>query len=216
MGHAATIRAARLTVGGTMTKTAESPHEVFKKHLPYEIVQLIKKYKLALDPNRYVTTDAEGRRSKLAPEIEGALDDALHVGFCTHARNLLEFFFRKTNAPYNYAIALDYATEPYKPLDRERDDVKRLYKRLCDQINHLTYERTSETSKKILPKERKELINLIHNEARRLSGDLMSKYDAGYLHIDQLAEAAAMEIKAGGVLTSATITLSLSPKLSMK
>lgn len=47
-------------------------------------------------------------RSKLESDVAEAVDDALLVAFCTHARNLLEFFFRDPDTNY-YAAAMDYA-----------------------------------------------------------------------------------------------------------
>jgi hypothetical protein len=58
-------------------------------------------YELLLKRERY--------RSGIGHETAETLHDALLVGFCTHARNLLEFFFRMDNTDWNYAIALDYA-----------------------------------------------------------------------------------------------------------
>jgi hypothetical protein len=106
------------------------------------------------------------------------------VGFCTYARNLLEFFYRR---PQGRAAAADYANAPYEPLDKSRCDVKTLTTQLNAQINHLTYERTDEASGKIGSKERKDLIDLIHTEAGRLEKCLKSEYDTKYLRIDLLA-----------------------------
>jgi hypothetical protein len=107
------------------------------------------------------------RRTLAMPKTpETMRADALLVGFCSHARNLLEFFFREDNTKYNYAIALDYANEGYSPL-KKMGDVDRLYSQLCAQINHLTYERTDEASKKIADKECQELVRLIHHETKR-------------------------------------------------
>src|SRR5215204_691610 len=80
-----------------MTKTPQTKQEVFEKHVPYEVDRLLETYELLLEPKRY--------RSALAREITDTVEDALMVGFCTHARNLLEFFFRENNKN-NCAIAL--------------------------------------------------------------------------------------------------------------
>lgn len=174
-----------------MTKTEETMREVFQIHLPYEIDRLIGIYELLADGKWYQTV----------ADPKGHLADALIVGFCTHARNLLEFFFHKEGT--YFAAALDYATksdnetESYERLNLEKEkDANKLYKQLCAQINHLTYERTDETSKKIGPKEREELVKLIHKEARRLSVALKPPYDAmrEYLRLDKLANAAAIVV----------------------
>ena len=75
-------------------------------------------------------------RSKLESDVAEAVDDALLVAFCTHARNLLEFFFRDPDTNY-YAAAMDYANPNYEKLDLEKNpNAKTLYKQLCAQINH--------------------------------------------------------------------------------
>jgi hypothetical protein len=173
-----------------MVNTPETFREVFEEHLPYEMVRLVETYQLLLEPERY-----------RSPETAETLDNALIVAFCSHARNLLEFFFRKHNTNHNYAIALDYANEAYAPL-MKTGNVDKLYKQLCAQINHLTYERTAESSKKIGQRERKDLVDLIYAEAIRLGRSLKSQYDAKHLQIDCLAAAARMEVKVGAVGTS--------------
>jgi hypothetical protein len=82
----------------------------------------------------------------LQPSFTRVVEDALIVAFCTHARNLLEFFFRRPDG--YFAIARDYATTSYETLKYE--DVKEEFERLCAQINHLTYERTDDDNKKKL------------------------------------------------------------------
>jgi hypothetical protein len=42
------------------------------------------------------------------------------VSFCTHARNVLEFFWRRDRTDYNYALATDYADASYVPVERRR------------------------------------------------------------------------------------------------
>jgi hypothetical protein len=59
--------------------------EVFSVHLRYETLRLIEQYALLLNPNKYC--------SGLEPEVAKAVHDGLLVAFCSHARNLLEFFF---------------------------------------------------------------------------------------------------------------------------
>ena len=138
-------------------------------------------------------------RSKLEPDVAEAVDDALLVAFCTHARNLLEFFFRDPDKNY-YAAAMDYAKPDYEKLDLEKNpNAKTLYKQLCAQINHLTYKRTDADNKKILPLQRKDLIDIIYEQATRLARKLKSDYDKQHLHLDRLADAAAAKIEAKGL-----------------
>jgi hypothetical protein len=178
--------------------SATALKQVFEEHLPYEIVRLVEIYHLLLTPAPY--------RTKLANNISETVDDALIVGFCTHARNLLEFFFRKDRTEYNYALATDYAEASYQRLNREREDVKKLYGQLCAQINHLTYGRTDDNSKKIGPSERKALVDLIKDEAVRLERKLKPDYNRHYLYTDLLNRAAKMEIKAGAIGPSSQVS----------
>jgi hypothetical protein len=172
-----------------MNNQQPSQQKVFEEHLPYEIIRLIQQYLLLLHRNEY--------RSGLKPDVEEAVHDGLLVGFCTHARNLLEFFFHDPGHR-DHAAATDYAAPGYVRLDRKRPDVDRLYKQLCAQINHLTYNRTDDDKKKIGPLEWKELIEIILSEATRLAPQLKSGYDNQHLHIDRLTEAAA-KIEAKGL-----------------
>jgi hypothetical protein len=167
----------------TPTPSHAALSEVLTKHLFYEIVRFVEQYELLRAPDPY--------HSKLDKGVMETIDNALIVSFCTHARNLLEFFFRKTPTEYNYALATDYATASYVRLDRDRRDVKRLYGQLCAQINHLTNDRTDQAQKKIGPKERDALVELIHDEAVRLEMDLKSGFDRQYLATARLADAKA-------------------------
>jgi hypothetical protein len=170
--------------------------DVFEKHVPYEIDRLVDIYKLLLQPKRY--------RSGLTCEIAKTVENALIVGFCTHARNLLEFFFREHPTKYKYAIARGYATTQYAPLEKA-GDVETLYEQLCAQINHLTYKRTHETAEQIGAKERIHLVKIIHEEAERLGEYLLLAYDKQHLRIDRLAEAAATEVTKEAAGTTASI-----------
>jgi len=171
--------------------SAATLQEVFEKHVHYEILRLVQMYALLLKP---------AYRCKLEPDVADAVDDGLLVAFCTHARNLLEFFFRERDR--DYALATDYAELGYVKLDRKRPDVDRLYGQLCAQINHLTYNRTDNDNKKIRPPQRKELIDIINEEATRLARKLKSGYDKQYLHLNRLADAAATKIEVGGLKPS--------------
>jgi hypothetical protein len=184
--------------GGDLTQTASQKmrndmankstttlQEVFDMHLHYEIIRLVDTYVLLLKPVY---------RSGLTSDRAEAVDDGLIVAFCTHARNLLEFFFFHEQGR---AIATDYAEPDYvKP--KKPDVVGRLYGQLSAQINHLTYNRTDDDSKKIDIPERKELIDIIHKEVTRLAGKLKSGYDKQHLHLDSLDAASAMKIKRRG------------------
>ena len=63
----------------------------------------------------------------------------------------------------------------------------------------LTYKRTDADNKKILPPQRKDLIDIIYEQATRLARKLKSDYDKQHLHLDRLADAAAAKIEAKGL-----------------
>jgi hypothetical protein len=162
-------------------KSTTTLQEVFDMHLHYEIIRLVDTYVLLLKPVY---------RSGLTSDRAEAVDDGLIVAFRTHARNLLEFFFFHEQGR---AIATDYAEPDYvKP--KKPDVVGRLYGQLSAQINHLTYNRPDDDSKKIDIPERKELIDIIHKEVTRLAEKLKSGYDKQHLHLDSLAAASAMPL----------------------
>lgn len=85
---------------------------------------------------------------------------------------------------------------------RTRGDVGKLYNQLCSQINHLTYDRTDDDGRKIGARERKQLLDLIHDEVARLANELRPGYAPDCLRINSLAAAAAMEIKEGATEAS--------------
>jgi len=172
-----------------MAKTQETMRHVFEVHVPYEIGRLVAMYRLLLDRNQYRPAALQGPAASETGRTAETLEDALIVGFCTHARNLLEFFYRE--AGDHYAAAVDYADTTYQPLNEKIANVDRLKNKLNNQINHLTYMRTDETSEKIGPNERKEIIKLIGSEAVRLQPQLKPGYDAKCLLIDDLLAAAA-------------------------
>jgi hypothetical protein len=165
--------------------------EVLEKHLCYEFIRFAEQHELLRNPEPY--------RAKLNAEDAKKIDDSLIVRFCTHARNLLEFFFRDKPTKFNYALAIDYAKTGYNRLDRNRSDVERLYGQLCAQINHLTTDRTDDATKKVGPVERDELVALIHAEAARLEKDLQPGFDKRYLAVAVLAQVKPSVIKAGAI-----------------
>jgi hypothetical protein len=106
----------------TWTPTHPQLDEVFKKHLRYEIVRLVEMYLLLQEPAPY--------RKTIPSATAATVHDGLLVGFCSHGRNLLEFFFRDQHTKFYYALATDYADARYVRLDKNRADVKRLYEQI--------------------------------------------------------------------------------------
>ena len=84
------------------------------------------------------------------------------VAFCTHARNLLEFFFRDPDTNY-YAAAMDYANPNYEKLDLEENPKceDAVQTAVCPNQSYAD-------NKKILPPQRKDLIDIIYEQATRL------------------------------------------------
>ncbi len=171
---------------------------ILENHLYYEVVRFVSQFELLCVP---------AYRAKVDADVAEAIDDALIVSFCSHARNLLEFFFREDRTKFNYTLATDYGSSSYKR--RNDPDAERLYGQLCAQINHLTNDRTDDGSKKIQAKERNELVVLIHDEVVRLEPHLSKAgFDSTYLAIDRLskAKAATLTIRPGAVEASPAIS----------
>lgn len=165
---------------------------VLKDHVSYEVVRLVAQYELLRAPGKY--------RSALGKDDAENVEDALIVSFCSHARNILEFFWRTDPKDWGYALAINYAKPGYAPLELT-GRVEELYRQLCRQVNHLTYKRTDESSEKIGVKERDELVGIVHDEVERLLKQLKFGLNARYFAFDLLAEAKrkSLAVRAGQV-----------------
>jgi hypothetical protein len=167
------------------TQETTPPHSelvrVLKEHIWYELSRFVAQYKLLREAKKY-------RPALDKADVED-VEDALIVSFCTHARNVLEFFFRPDRTQYKYVLATDYADADYIRLDKKRPAIDRLYGQLCAQINHLCLDRTDKSHEKIGPKERDELCGIIHDEIERLLKHLQPGFDGGYFAFQGLAEA---------------------------
>ncbi|HJX22668.1 MAG TPA: hypothetical protein VJ454_16855 [Steroidobacteraceae bacterium] len=183
----------------TWTPTHPQLDEVFKKHLRYEIVRLVEMYLLLQEPAPY--------RKTIPSATAATVHDGLLVGFCSHGRNLLEFFFRDQHTKFYYALATDYADARYVRLDKNRADVKRLYEQICAQINHLGYDRTNDDTKKVQGPECAALVKLVHDEVERLARHLKSGYDKVHLALDQLAAVAMPSVAMGAIEPSNEIQI---------
>jgi hypothetical protein len=177
-----------------MAKTAHKLQEVFNKHIPYEIGRLIEMYDLLLKPDPY--------RSVAEPTRE-TIDDALIVGFCIHAKNLVEFFEQKPHK--HYAAAADYTDQGYQPWEIAHGTVAHELKgKLNNQLSHLSYERTEEPNEKIGVNERKQLLDMIHDQLVRWIGHLKPEYDRSKVSIGALGAARAAVIAGIGGTTNTT------------
>ena len=135
--------------------------KVLEKHIWYELARFVAQYELLCEPKKYCAA--------LNKDDVDDVEDALIVSFCTHARNVLEFFWRPDRTQWNYVLATDYADANYVRVEKTKgSDIDRLYVQLCKQINHLGLNRTDKSHEKIQAKERDELVVLIHDEIERL------------------------------------------------
>ena len=186
-------------------KTPEAMRKMFDVHVPYEIIRLDEMYRLMAQPDLF---NFKGIPEKQQPTIE----DALIVAFCSHARNLVEFFEKQPSD--NYACAKDFAKDKYEPLKINHGTrLHSLKGMLNNQINHLTYERTDQPDEKIGAPERKELFQAIHDEVVRWKAALKPEYDVFTINTDSLADARVMVLKAA-IGESNEITHSTSPSIS--
>lgn len=97
--------------------------------------------------------------------------------FCLHARNLLDFFWDKKHS--NHAVAREFTTPSYNPFGGVSPKTNGVYRKLHDQILHLTYGRTDVMEEKIGHQQRAELKNLIEKEIDNFGIHI----DASYRHL---------------------------------
>jgi hypothetical protein len=157
---------------------------MFDEHFRYELGRLAEMYRLMAQPDLF---NFESIPTEHRPTIE----DALIVAFCSHARNLIEFFEK---SPNDYkGCAKDFAKDKFMPLKIEqRTRLHKLRGMLNNQINHLTYDRTNNSDEKIKAPERKELFEGIHDEVVRWNAVLKPEYADFPINTDSLAEARGM------------------------
>jgi hypothetical protein len=108
----------------------EEMQDILDEHLPYEVKML------------FVTHDALYPPGRL---VGGDLNVVLE-SFCIHARNLIEMFTRKRGE--RYVLATDYIPS-YSAFQGCQSEISDLYKKICEQISHLTYDRKRDPADKI-------------------------------------------------------------------
>jgi hypothetical protein len=134
-------------------------NSIISTHLPYEIDMLRYAYQRLLD---------------FVPQEEG---NAFIECFCVHARNLLDFFWDETPKRKNYAVARHFTSPSYKPFEDLSPKKKNgLYGKLHDQIVHLTYGRTDDSSARIGHDARVSLRELIEREIDNFSSHIETPY----------------------------------------
>jgi len=123
--------------------------QIFTEDLPYEIKMLRYGYK------------------RLQSGLDGQAEINVFIEcFCVHARNLLDFFWPKQPKKKNHAIARQFIKDRrlYTPFGGVDPNTNGLYGKLCDQIVHLTYDRTDIADDKIGDDDRDYLKRLIEKE----------------------------------------------------
>jgi hypothetical protein len=137
--------------------------QIIKTDLPYEI-----------DGLRYAY-------NRLQSGLEGQAEINVFIEcFCVHARNLIDFFWPKQPKQKNHAIARQFmdtkAKRLYTSLQGADPNANGLYRKICDQIVHLTYDRTDDAERKIGPDDRSYLKQLIEKEIGNFSRHLHPSY----------------------------------------
>jgi hypothetical protein len=129
-------------------KSKKIKREIAKEHLGYGLDMLQRTYEALLGQ---ITGSGQLKR---------ITTNALIESFCIHARSLIEFFSNKQGAH-----ARDFTmTGKYKASSISKIRSQTIQK-LNTHVAHLTYDRTTETSKKIGVAERRELLVAIVEEA---------------------------------------------------
>jgi hypothetical protein len=135
--------------------------EILKTHYVYEIDMLQKTYVYLANGKFALDTVAE---------------NALIESFCIHARQLIEFFAKKSSA--NRFRADSYAETNYDRLRADDAPLKTLCMKLHKQIAHLDspQERTSDPREKIGRHERDQLLTILKEQSKDFSEKLKAEY----------------------------------------
>jgi hypothetical protein len=112
--------------------TAKQMIDILDEHLPYEVAMMLCAHD-SLYPTRTVF---------------GFPFNAVLESFCIHTRNLFEFLTMKDGGGKNYAFAKAYvpAFDAFRDpqANADKDD---LYKKICEQITHLSFARVKDVGK---------------------------------------------------------------------
>src|SRR5262245_54677400 len=113
--------------------TAKQMIDMLDEHLPYDVAMML------------VTHDILYTRPKIADQFSA---NVVIESFCLHARNLFEFLTRKEGGGKNYAFAKAYVPtfDAFRDSEAraEKDD---LYRKICAQITHLSFNRVKDVGK---------------------------------------------------------------------
>jgi hypothetical protein len=146
------------------TGTLDDRKKIIAEHLPYEVNMLRLSHYILLG-------------GIPQPLLSPGVANLAIEGFCTHARNLIDFFADQSPARGKDAVARHFTNGSYSPFNGK--DVKKegLYGRINKQIMHLTYDRTDDPNLKIGPNDREQLRHLIENEIIEFQKYLREPYD---------------------------------------
>jgi len=133
-----------------------SAEEFFDEHLHYEISMLRATY-------AYMCVGSFG----------DILNNALIESFCTHARNLIEFFRYKDPCDYH---PVEFVTDKFRKNTQFIDDS--LFTTINEQISHISYYRTADPSKKIDGTFRAKVIAALEAEIGRFNKHLTDHFRA--------------------------------------
>lgn len=154
--------------GKKMTVSKEQKQKMISEHLEYEIYML-----------NY--TDTILRNSSILM-LHECIRNALIESFCTHARNLIEFFRNSTTEARlgKPAGSKHFTGKGYSSLHTEKfkdtiGELSALYNQLSDDSAHLSYARTI-GQKKIEAAERELLRKLIIEEVEEFRKHLKDEY----------------------------------------
>jgi hypothetical protein len=100
------------------------------------------------------------------PNADEVTNNALIEAFCLHARNLIEFFEKKTDK---------YATGEYQAFfHTSKKNIAKIKRKINIQISHLIYgERATNDASKIGPDDRAEVLNILSDEIAQFKAHLL-------------------------------------------
>jgi hypothetical protein len=103
-----------------------------------------------------------------------------HDVFCTHGRNLVEFFSKRPDG--HHVVAADFATAAYVPWNIQHGSTAHDARgRLNNEVSHLTWNRPENQTDQMDQAYRDKVWNLISDEVRRWLPHIRSEFDKSKL-----------------------------------
>ncbi|MFO1151410.1 MAG: hypothetical protein U1E62_23800 [Alsobacter sp.] len=138
--------------------TRISAEEFFREHLHYEIWMLRETY-------AYMLVGSFG----------DVMNNALIESYCTHARNLIEFFRYKDSCDYHPA---EFVTADFKKNTQFIGDI--LFTTINEQISHMSHYRTADPFRKIDGPFRTRVFAALEVEIARFGKHLTEHYRSSW------------------------------------